>query len=76
MYIPALPALDVGLGILFLVVLWRLVSRKTPSMPPGPRGLPLLGNILNMPTTESWLIFAEWAKIYGMFFIEYQQARH
>ena len=73
MHIPAFPALDVGLGILFLVVLWRLVSRKTPSMPPGPRGLPLLGNVLNMPTTESWLVFAEWAKIYGMSSIEYQR---
>lgn len=74
MFISALPALDVSLGILFLAALWRLISRKTPSMPPGPRGLPLLGNVLNMPTTESWLVFAQWAKTYGMSSVEHTRS--
>lgn len=66
-----LTALDVGLGILFLAILLGLVSRKTSNMPPGPRGLPLLGNVLDMPTTYPWLTFAEWAKKYGIVFAKY-----
>ncbi|KAH9830993.1 cytochrome P450, partial [Rhodofomes roseus] len=34
-------------------------------LPPGPRGLPLLGNALQIPTDRSWLVFAEWARTYG-----------
>jgi hypothetical protein len=34
-------------------------------MPPGPHGLPLLGNALQMPTTMPWLRFTEWKEKYG-----------
>ncbi|KAK0190089.1 cytochrome P450 [Armillaria mellea] len=33
--------------------------------PPGPRGLPLAGNLLDMPSEKEWLTFAEWGDIYG-----------
>lgn len=35
------------------------------SLPPGPRGLPLIGNLLDMPSEKEWLTFAEWGKKYG-----------
>ncbi|KDR69689.1 hypothetical protein GALMADRAFT_230616 [Galerina marginata CBS 339.88] len=34
-------------------------------MPPGPRGLPLLGNVFEMPTKLPWIRFAEFAEQYG-----------
>lgn len=40
----------------------RIRGRK---YPPGPRGLPLLGNLLDMPTEHEWLTFAKWGKKYG-----------
>jgi hypothetical protein len=33
--------------------------------PPGPRGLPLVGNIQDIPHVKPWLTFAEWGKKYG-----------
>jgi hypothetical protein len=33
--------------------------------PPGPRGLPLLGNILQFPKEKEWLTYAKWAEKYG-----------
>ncbi|KAG2135247.1 cytochrome P450 [Suillus clintonianus] len=39
-------------------------NNRTP-YPPGPRGWPLLGNILDMPHIKPWLTFAEWGKKYG-----------
>ncbi|EJD00110.1 cytochrome P450 [Fomitiporia mediterranea MF3/22] len=39
-----------------------LLRRK---MPPGPTGIPLLGNVLQMPTSLPWIRFAEYTKKYG-----------
>ena len=33
--------------------------------PPGPKPLPVIGNLLDMPTGYDWLTYAEWAKKYG-----------
>ncbi|KZT35768.1 cytochrome P450 [Sistotremastrum suecicum HHB10207 ss-3] len=33
--------------------------------PPGPKGLPVLGNIFQMPQKDQWHRFGEWAKQYG-----------
>ncbi len=33
--------------------------------PPGPKPLPLVGNVKDFPTSFEWETFAEWAKQYG-----------
>ncbi|KAF9223710.1 cytochrome P450 [Gyrodon lividus] len=33
--------------------------------PPGPKGIPLLGNVLDINTSEPWLTFTQWAASYG-----------
>jgi hypothetical protein len=35
-------------------------------LPPGPRGYPIIGNLLEL-RSEQWLKFAEWRKKYGQF---------
>ncbi|KAG0698347.1 hypothetical protein DFH29DRAFT_834832 [Suillus ampliporus] len=34
-------------------------------MPPGPRGLPWIGNRYQIPAAEPWRKFAEWDRQYG-----------
>jgi hypothetical protein len=33
--------------------------------PPGPRPLPIIGNLLDIPSNFSWLTYTRFAKIYG-----------
>ena len=46
-----------------LKALFRSIRRI--SLPPGPKGLPLVGNILDMPVEREWLTFARWGEVWG-----------
>ncbi|KAF7354037.1 Cytochrome P450 [Mycena venus] len=40
-------------------------AKKAARLPPGPRGLPLVGNVLDAPTEQHWLKFAELGDVWG-----------
>ncbi|KAI0369594.1 cytochrome P450 [Pilatotrama ljubarskyi] len=40
-------------------------SRSKQHLPPGPPGLPIVGNLTQIPTTEQWVWFYELSKKYG-----------
>ncbi|KAI0774931.1 cytochrome P450 [Trametes elegans] len=60
-------ALAVSAVILVVIAARTLWSRKIVALhlPPGPRGLPLLGNLFDMPRKEAWKTFADWSREYG-----------
>ncbi|KAG7451809.1 cytochrome P450 [Guyanagaster necrorhizus] len=51
-------------GLIFVWDLFRRTRHNAP-FPPGPRGLPLIGNLLDMPSEKEWLSFAKWGEKYG-----------
>jgi cytochrome P450 len=58
-----------GLALLALSILARLIlqllRRPSQQLPPGPKPLPLIGNLLQLPKSLPWLQLHHWSKQYG-----------
>ncbi|KAG2144265.1 cytochrome P450 [Suillus clintonianus] len=57
--------LDLCLAGVAVYLVKQVLNKNPAPYPPGPRGLPLIGNIQDMPHIRPWLTFAEWGKKYG-----------
>ncbi|KAF9498666.1 cytochrome P450 [Pleurotus eryngii] len=49
---------------IFIALRIKFRPRRLP-LPPGPKGLPLVGNVLDMPKEQEWLTFAKWGEKWG-----------
>ncbi|KAH9941412.1 cytochrome P450 [Amylocystis lapponica] len=50
-----------GASAVALVLLWISRRRKLP-LPPGPKGVPVLGNVFGIPKTYEWLAYQRWGR--------------
>ncbi|KAG2366933.1 cytochrome P450 [Suillus spraguei] len=57
--------LDLCLAAIGAYLVKQVLNKNPAPYLPGPRGWPLIGNILDMPQIKPWLTFAEWGKKYG-----------
>ncbi|KAG1732839.1 cytochrome P450 [Suillus lakei] len=56
--------LPLAIAALTLLAYSRL-TRPHPSFPPGPKPLPIIGNIFDLTPKELWLTAFKWARTYG-----------
>jgi len=53
----------VFIGLAFLAYLFY--KRSKIHYPPGPRGIPILGNVFQLDLMQPWHTFAKWKQTYG-----------
>ena len=71
------PHLSLASVILGCIALVRLARRRSRSrLPPGPKGYPIVGNLLDLPPTHIWEKFGAWGKQYGGFFFLHLRSPH
>ncbi|KAJ7195960.1 cytochrome P450 [Mycena pura] len=51
--------------VLLVLVPLYCFRKKSPPLPPGPRGLPFVGNIFDVPSENHWLKFAKLGAVWG-----------
>ncbi|KAJ7594361.1 cytochrome P450 [Mycena floridula] len=66
-YNSTMPSLDVialtlSSLLLYSVLKWFFLRAR---MPPGPLGIPFIGNRYQIPGVKPWVKFAEWNRLYG-----------
>ncbi|KAF8519800.1 cytochrome P450 [Hysterangium stoloniferum] len=64
---PSVPGTALLIGVIAVVSVWTrciFLSKRLP-LPPGPKPLPLLGNLFNMPRSREYEIYTEWREKYG-----------
>jgi hypothetical protein len=59
--------------LVFLANSYLKRRRRLAAMPPGPRRLPIIGNLLDIPREAPWKAYAEWGKRFGSEFVCIQQ---
>ncbi len=66
----SLATLDIAIILAGLAFVWRVFRRnnRNAPFPPGPKGLPFIGNLFDMPTEREWLTFTKWGEKYGIIF--------
>ena len=66
---PSMSATPSGLAVLIVAgfLVWLLTKRSKQHLPfpPGPKPLPVIGNLLDMPHEKEWLVYQQWAHKYG-----------
>lgn len=53
------------LALVVALVVVKYATRRRGRVPPGPSRWPIIGNVLDMPSSHEWRTFAQWSEKWG-----------
>ncbi|KAK0189927.1 cytochrome P450 [Armillaria mellea] len=56
---------NASIFLAFVYALYKLVSKSHPRLPPGPTGLPIIGNVYDIPGKFDWIAYMEMSRKYN-----------
>ena len=48
-----------------ILFIYRITSKNKLRLPPGPKPLPLVGNIYDLPSKHEWVVYRDWTRKYS-----------
>jgi hypothetical protein len=57
--------IPVSIAILASWLLYKYYLKAKPPYPPGPKGLPIIGSLLDIDNERPWITYGKWANQYG-----------
>lgn len=60
-----------SLAALIFITYSLLRRRRRLPVPPGPPGLPLIGNLFDIPKSLNWVAYRNWSEQYSALFVSY-----
>ena len=76
-YVPGIAATITALFLVRRLVRWVKSTSHVYPYPPGPNGLPIIGNVFDMPAEEEWETVRQWGEKYGKLYqSEYLENPH
>jgi hypothetical protein len=62
----AVQVINIVLGVVALWLVKKVTEKKPLGRPiPGPKGWPIIGNLLDVPNEVEYKVFSQWRKKYG-----------
>jgi len=62
----AVQVINIVLGVLALWLVKKVTEKKPLGRPiPGPKGWPIIGNLLDVPKEVEYQVFSQWRQKYG-----------
>jgi hypothetical protein len=55
-----------ALGLAYIAISRRRNRNRAP-LPPGPPGIPIAGNLPDVPSEKEWLTYTKWRETYGTY---------
>jgi len=60
--------LALGAVATYVVAVQAAMTKPRPNHGPGPTGIPIIGNALELPTENDCLVYTSWAKKWGTWY--------